>query len=340
MGVSSSDLSLDLLREMYRTMLRIRFFEERVGDLVEASEVKTPCHLYIGQEAIATGVCSSLNKEDYAWGGHRSHGHYLAKGGDMRAMMAEIHGKSTGCSRGRGGSMHLLAPEVGILGTVPLVSATIPLAVGSALASKLRSERRVSVCFFGDGATEEGHFHESVNLAAVYQLPVVFICENNFYASHMGLLDRRAKDNICETGIAHGIPGIRVDGNDVIAVYHAAREAIQNARDGKGPTLLECRTYRWRGHVGPSGDMDVGVKRKDELKDWLPRDPVARLSALLQGSGVSKEALRQTEQEVRGEVEDSVAFARRSPYPEKSDLLKHVFWCEKEANADAFPDLL
>jgi pyruvate dehydrogenase E1 component alpha subunit len=340
MGIRSSDVRLGLLREMYRTMLRIRFFEERVSDLVEAGEVKTPCHLYIGQEAIAAGVCSALNKDDYAWGGHRSHGHYLAKGGDMRAMMAEIHGKSTGCSRGRGGSMHLLATGVGILGTVPLVSATIPLAVGSALAAKLRSETRVSVCFFGDGATEEGHFHESVNLAAVYQLPVIFVCENNFYASHMSLLDRRAKDNICETGIAHGIPGIRVDGNDVIAVHQAAREAVQNARDGKGPTLLECRTYRWRGHVGPSWDMDVGVKRKDELKDWLPRDPVARLSARLHDNGLAEDALGQTEQEVRHEVEDSVAFARQSPYPEKSDLFKHVFWCEKEENADAVPDLL
>jgi pyruvate dehydrogenase E1 component alpha subunit len=340
MEISSSHVSLDLLREMHRTMLRIRFFEERVSDLVEAGKVKTPCHLYIGQEAIATGICSALNKDDYAWGGHRSHGHYLAKGGDMRAMMAEIHGKSTGCSRGRGGSMHLLAAEVGILGTVPLVSATIPLAVGSALAAKLRSERRVSICFFGDGATEEGHFHESINLAAVYQLPVIFICENNFYASHLSLLDRRAKDNISETGAAHGIPGIRVDGNDVMAVYHAAREAVQNARVGKGPTLLECRTYRWRGHVGPSWDMDVGVKRKDELKDWLPRDPVARLSAVLHDSGVAEDTLSQTEQEVRDEVEDSVEFAWQSPYPEKSDLFKHVFWCEKEANADAFSDLL
>ncbi len=236
--------------------------------------------------------------------------------------------------------MHLLAPEVGILGTVPLVAATIPLAVGSALAAKLRSETRVSVCFFGDGATEEGHFHESVNLAAVYQLPVIFVCENNFYASHLSLLKRRAKDNICESGVAHGISGVCLDGNDVIAVYHAACEAVRNARDGKGPTLLECRTYRWRGHVGPSWDMDVGVKRKDELKDWLPRDPVARVSALLCDSGVSKLELSQMEQEVRGEVEAAVAFARQSPYPEKDELLKHVFCGEKEVNTHAFPDLL
>src|SRR5207237_8695910 len=192
---------------------------------------------YIGQEAIAAGVCAALEIRDYAWGGHRSHGHYLAKGGNLRAMMAELFGKATGCSGGRGGSMHLVAPEVGILGTVPLVAATIPLAVGAALASKLRDDRRVSVAFFGDGALEEGHFHESMNLAALYRLPVIFVCENNFYASHMSLAERRAEDNITKSGDAHGIPGVVIDGNDVAAVYESARQAVACARQGEGPTL-------------------------------------------------------------------------------------------------------
>src|SRR5205823_14066932 len=204
---------------MYRTMVRVRRFEERVAQLVEAGEVRTPCHLSIGQEAIAVGVCAAVGREDYVWGGHRSHGHYLAKGGDLLAMMAELYGKATGCSKGRGGSMHLVAPEVGILGTVPLVAATIPLAVGTALASKLRGDDRVSVSFFGDGATEEGHFHESLNLAAVYRLPVLFVCENNLYSSHMHLLERRACDNVDRAGEAHGLPSVRVDGNGVVAVY-------------------------------------------------------------------------------------------------------------------------
>src|SRR3989454_6639819 len=189
------DVPSDLLRGMYVSMLRIRLFEERVAELVEAGEIKTPCHLYIGQEAIAVGVCAALERDDYVWGGHRSHGHYLAKGGDLRAMMAELHGKATGCSKGRGGSMHLVAPEVGILGTVPLVAATIPMAAGTALASRLRGDRRASVAFFGDGAVEEGAFHESMNLAAARQLPVVFVCENNLYASHLHLLERRRRDN-------------------------------------------------------------------------------------------------------------------------------------------------
>jgi pyruvate dehydrogenase E1 component alpha subunit len=306
-------------------MLRIRLFEERVADLVESGEIKTPCHLYIGQEAIAVGVCLALKHDDYVWGGHRSHGHYLAKGGDLRAMMAEIYGKSTGCSKGRGGSMHVIAPEVGIMGTVPLVAATIPLAVGAGLAAKLRGSRQVSVAFFGDGATEEGHFHESVNLAAVYRLPVVFICENNFYASHMQLLERRAEDNIWKTGEAHGIPGIQLDGNDVVAVHDAAREAVHRAREGAGPTLIEGRTYRWRGHVGPAWDMDVGVKRKDELKDWLAKDPVARVRTQLLDRGTKQEQLAEVACALREEIEAAVTFARQSPSPEVSELMQHVY---------------
>ena len=315
----------DFLRHMYRTMVRIRLFEEWAADLVEAGEIKTPCHLYIGQEAIATGVCVALEREDYVWGGHRSHGHYLAKGGDLRAMMAELFGKATGCSKGRGGSMHLVAVKVGILGTVPLVAGTIPLAVGSALASKLRGDHRVAVSFFGDGATDEGHFHESMNLAALYQLPVVFVCENNFYSSHMHLLEHRAEDNIHMVGETHGIPAVRLDGNDVIAVYRATVEAVNRARNRGGPALLECRTYRWRGHVGPAWDLDVGVKRKDEMKEWLPKDPIARVRVSLVETGMRQEEFDRVEQEIRGELEEAVVFARESPYPDGGELLEHVF---------------
>jgi pyruvate dehydrogenase E1 component alpha subunit len=314
----------DLL-PMYRTMLRIRRFEECAADRVEAGEITTPCHLYIGQEAVATGVCAALRADDTVWGGHRSHGHYLAKGGDMNAMMAELYGKVTGCSHGRGGSMHLIAPEVGILGTVPLVAATIPLAVGAALAARLGGTDAVAVSFFGDGAMEEGHFHESVNLAAVYRLPALFVCENNFYASHMQLLERRAADNIVETARAHGIPGVQLDGNDVTAVYAAAADAVARSRRGDGPTLLECRTYRWRGHVGPSWDTDVGVKRRDELKDWLPKDPIARARGRLERSGVTPEAFDRMEEEVRQEVAASLRFAQQSPYPGPAGLRTNVY---------------
>ena len=221
--------------------------------------------------------------------------------------------------------MHLVAPEVGILGTVPLVAGTIPLAVGSALASKLRGDQRVTVSFFGDGATDEGHFHESMNLAALYRLPVVFICENNFYSSHMQLLDHRAEDNIYKVAEPHGMPGVRLDGNDVIAVHCATVDAVNRARNHGGPMLLECRTYRWRGHVGPAWDLDVGVKRKDEMKDWLPKDPIARARASLVENGVRQEELERIEQEIRLELEEAVVFARESPYPDESELLDHVF---------------
>jgi TPP-dependent pyruvate/acetoin dehydrogenase alpha subunit len=325
---TAQEPSVETLWRLYRTMALIRSAEETIANMVESKEVRCPCHLYIGQEAIATGVCAALRTDDYVWGGHRSHGHYLAKGGSLKGMIAEILGKVTGCSKGRGGSMHLFAREVGILGTVPLVAATIPLAAGSALASKLRRDGRVSVAFFGDGATEEGHFHESVNIAAVYRLPVIFICENNFYSSHMGLLERRREDNIYKSGEAHGIPGIQVDGNNVLEVLSVALKAVDRARNESGPTLLECRTFRWRGHVGPSWDMDVGVKRKDELKDWLPKDPLKRLGDLLTQRGARADEFDRVSHEIRSEVEDAVRFARQSPFPNVEELTRHVYFSE------------
>jgi len=319
------NVSIERLARMYESMVRIRVAEDRIADLVEAGEIGCPCHLYIGQEAIASGTCEALTEKDYVWGGHRSHGHYLAKGGSLDAMMAEIFGRVTGCAEGRGGSMHLFAPEVGILGTVPLVAATIPLSVGTALASKLRRDGRVSVAFFGDGATEEGHFHESVNIAAVYRLPAIFVCENNFYASHMGLLERRAEDNIVKTAAAHGIAGASIDGNDVIAMYETATAAVERARAGEGPTLIEARTYRWRGHVGPSYDMDVGVTRKDELSEWKPRDPITRAATQLTAAGWDQTQLDAVSARVDAEVASSIARARSAPSPTAADLYTHVF---------------
>jgi pyruvate dehydrogenase E1 component alpha subunit len=318
-------MSRDQLESLYASMVRIRIAEERIGELVEAGEVRCPCHLYIGQEAIAVGVCAALQTADYVWGGHRSHGHYLAKGGDLTEMFAEILGRATGCSSGRGGSMHLFAPDVGILGTVPLVAATVPLAVGTALAAKLRGDGRVSVSFFGDGAVEEGPTHESLNFAAVYRLPVIFVCENNFYASHMALLERRAADNIVDLAAAHGLPGERIDGNDVQAVQAATATAVARARAGDGPTLLECRTYRWRGHVGPSWDMDVGVKRKDELPEWLPRDPIRRLKDALVAQGVAPDRFARIDDDIKSEIETALARARSAPYPTEQELTEHVY---------------
>lgn len=319
------EVSGKLAVRILRMMLRIRVFEEMVGALVTANEIRTPCHLSIGQEAIPAGICAALRQDDSVWGGHRSHGHYLAKGGDLNAMMAEIFGKVTGCARGRGGSMHLVAPAQGIFGTVPLVAATIPLAVGAALSAKLRGTDQVAVAFFGDGATDEGHFHESLNLAALYNLPVVFVCENNFYSTHLTLKERRVKDNIVESAALHGLKGVVLDGNDVTSVCQAAQEAVRRARSGAGPTLLECRTYRWRGHVGPAADLEVGEERRRELDEWQRRDPIAQCRELLSARGVSSDLFDCLEADVRAEVDDAVRFARQSPGPDESELLRHVY---------------
>jgi pyruvate dehydrogenase E1 component alpha subunit len=314
---------MDILLTLYRTMLLIRLAEERIAALVETKEIRTPCHLCLGQEAIPAGVCAALNREDSIWGGHRSHGHYLAKGGDLKALLAEILGKTTGCSKGRGGSMHLIDQAAGVMGTVPLVGATIPIAVGAAFAYKLRGDGRVAVAFFGDGATEEGHFHESLNLASLYRLPVLFVCENNFYSTHMPLAERRPKDNIVQSADLHGMPGVRLDGNDAMAVHEAAQDAVKRAREGEGPTLLECRTYRWRGHVGPAWDLDVGDRRRQELEEWLPRDPIPRLRSRLPGD--SRSSVDLMEQEIRADIDAAVAFAQDSPAPDPSELAQHVY---------------
>jgi len=302
------------LLERWQTMTLIRRTEERIAGMVESGEVRCPCHLYIGQEAVAAGVCAALTTADTVWGGHRSHGHYLAKGGSLAGLFGEVLLKATGCAGGRGGSMHLAAPEVGILGTVPIVAGTVPLAAGAAFAYKLRGEDTVAVAFFGDGALEEGQVHESMNLAALYRLPLVLICENNLYASHLHWSERRVADNLYRAGEFHSVPGEKVDGNDVITVHTAARTAVERARCGEGPALIECRTFRWRGHVGASFDLDVGVERRGELAEWLPRDPLRRLADKLIERGV--EDLAQREQAIEVRIGIAVEEARAAPQPE------------------------
>lgn len=322
----ASRLSTQILLDFYRTMVRIRVFEERVALLVQEKQIVCPAHLYIGQEAIATGACKALRTTDYVWGTHRSHGHYIAKGGDLNSAMAEMLGKETGCSHGRGGSMHLIAPEVGILGTVPIVATTIPMAVGSALASQIRRDGRVSVAFFGDGAVEEGVFHESMNLAALKKLPVVFICENNWYSSHLPLSDRQPSDNIHEKASAYSMPGFRGDGNNVVKVYDAVKLAVERARAGGGPSLLEFRTYRWRGHVGANFDLELGIRTKETLESWMERCPIRTLSEFLtEESVVPADDLMRIDSEVHDEVEESVKFACESPYPLASDIQRFLF---------------
>jgi len=316
----------DLLRDMYESMLRIRLFEEAIAEAATAKEFKGPTHLYIGQEAVAVGVCHALSKDDYVFGGHRSHGHYLAKGGGLRELAAEIFVRETGCSKGRGGSMHITAPHVGMLGTSALVGGGMGPGVGTALASVLLGRDNVTAIFFGDGAIEEGIFHESLNFAALNKLPVLFICENNLYASHLKLEVRQPQPDLYKHAAPYAVPGIRIDGNDIMSVYETAQEAVRRARAHEGPTLLECMTYRWRGHVGPSYDFEYNIRTREDVEHWMTKDPIQRYVDLLAASGVMDEsAKKKIDEGIRREVDDALKFARESPFPAVEDLLEHVY---------------
>ncbi|HET8623238.1 MAG TPA: thiamine pyrophosphate-dependent dehydrogenase E1 component subunit alpha [Gemmatimonadales bacterium] len=314
------------LADALRGMLQIRAVEERIGEMVSTGAVRCPCHLAIGQEAVAVGVALQIRKGDRIFGAHRSHSHYLALGGDMHRLFAEVLGRRTGASRGMGGSMHLLDLEHGLLGTVPIVGATIPVAVGAGLAARFDGAGGVAVSFFGDGATEEGSFHEAMNLAAVLKAPVLFVCENNLFSSHLHIALRQPADSISRYAEAHRIPWLRVDGNDIVAIVEAARSLVEPMRDGGGPGFLEAVTYRWRGHVGPREDEDVGVQRKEDLASWKRRDPIGRLADALVAAGdlVSADVTR-IRHEVRAEVAAASARAERDPYPAAESLLATVY---------------
>ncbi len=317
------------LRDLYKTMLRIRICEESFVDPILKGEIKCPVHLYTGEEAVATGICANLDHKDYIFGSHRSHGHYLAKGGDMKAMVAEIYGKETGCAKGRGGSMHVVDTKVGMMGAVPIVAGTVSLATGAALASKIRKEKRVAVSFFGDGAVGEGILHESLNLAALKKLPIIFACENNFYSTHMPIREiRPSSKEIHELASPYGIAYARVDGNDVLKVYEAAKGAVALCRTGKGPVFLEFVTYRLRGHVGPDDNIQgshTDIRPLKEVESWRKKDPLIRMKRLLLSRGFKPADLEKITKAIEKEVDQAHVFARKSPYPKPSELTKYVF---------------
>jgi len=310
----------DTLKAMYITMLRIRIFEEGIIPLL-SNEIKCPVHLCIGQEAVATGVCANLQKGDYVFSTHRSHGHYIAKGGGINALMAEMYGKASGCARGRGGSMHLASPAVGLLGSPAIVAGSIPLACGTALSSILRKSDSITVSFFGDGATNEGVFYESLNFAALKKLPVIFVCENNLYATHLPVSACLSDTSIYKKAHAFGIPGRRIDGNDVIEVYLAVKEAVATSGSGSGPFLLECMTYRWRGHVGSGYDVGKKLRSQKELDLWMSRCPIKSLEKTLSENGLlSDSEISQMKADIDLEVRDAIAFAREADYPDAKEL--------------------
>lgn len=321
--------SKKFLISLYQTMNRIRLCEESLVEPILKGEVKCPVHLYSGEEAIATGVCAALNKKDYIFGTHRSHGHYLARGGGMPELVAEIYGKETGCSRGRGGSMHITDPEKGFMGSAPIVAGTIALALGAALASTIRKEDRVVVSFFGDGAAGEGILYESLNFAALKRLPLIFACENNLYSTHLPIRECRVKNNIYEIAPPFCVEASRIDGNDVIKVYEAAKKAAENCRKGRGPVFLEFMTYRFRGHVGPDDNIQgthTDIRPKEEIEEWHKKDPIKKYERfLLMNNIIKKEDIARMKQTAEKEVRDAYNYAFKSPYPKKENLSRYVF---------------
>ena len=309
--------------ELYRKMLEIRCFEEKVYDLYGQNLVPGTIHLYAGQEAVAVGVCANLREDDYITSTHRGHGHCIAKGAQLNRVMAEILGKKTGYCKGKGGSMHIADFSVGMLGATAVVGAGLPIAAGAGLSIKLKKTDQVIACFFGDGASNQGTFHEAINMASIWNLPVLFVCENNLYA--MGTHQTRvmAIENIADRAAAYGIPGVAVDGNDVLAVYEAAHEAVDRARKGEGPTLIECKTYRHKGH----SRFDPATYRpKEEVEEWMKRDPIAQFKVkIFEMKTLTEEETNKIEQEVATAVEDAVKFATESPQPAPEEALENVF---------------
>ncbi len=312
------------LLDMYRTMLTIRRFEERCNALYMQGRIPSTLHLYIGQEAVATGVCAHLRDMDYVLSTHRPHGHAIAKGVAPRDIMAELFAKATGCCKGKGGSMHVGDMRVGMPPAIAIVGANAPIAAGMALAQKRKGDGGVTVCFFGDGAANEGAVHEALNMAAVWDLPLIFVCENNLYAASTSFETAFAIEHVADRAPAYGMPGLVVDGNDVQAVYEKASEAIERARQGGGPTLMECETYRLCGH---SRSDPRTYRAKEEETLWQEKEPIGRLAATLKELGLAtEEQLHQMEEEVVAVVDEAVAYAESSPDPEPADTLEDVFW--------------
>lgn len=319
-----AEFSKELITYFYKTMCRIRLFEETVEKLFLEGQIPGFVHLYIGEEAIATGVCANLTKSDYIASTHRGHGHTIAKGADLKRAMAEIFGKKTGLCKGKGGSMHIADFSVGMLGANGVVGGGFNLAVGAGLAISMQKRKDVSVVFFGDGASNRGTFHEAANLAAAWKLPVIFVCENNQYASTTPHGTQTSVENIADRAVGYGMPGVIVDGNDIFAVYEAAKEAVERARNGGGPTLIEAKTYRIKGHF--VGDPELYRTREEVNYQFENNDPIKRFERkALQENLLTKKEMEAIKEEVRKEIEEALEFAQNSPYPHKDELFDDLY---------------
>jgi TPP-dependent pyruvate/acetoin dehydrogenase alpha subunit len=308
-----------MFESLYRSLYRIRRMEEEIARVYPSDRIKSPVHLSLGQEAVSVGVCEALEARDVVFGTYRGHALYLAKGGDMRRLLAELFGKVTGCARGKGGSMHLIDTGAGVMGTSAVVGTTIANAVGYAYALQYRRRDAIVVSFFGDGATEEGVFAESLNFAALKRLPILFVCENNQYAIHTHQSRRQGRLAICERARAHGMPAERIEGNDVLHLFERSREVVGRLRSGQGPAFFEVMTYRWREHVGPNDDFHLGYRTEEEVRPWKEDDQVARLARM-----VDPQKRKSIEARAEAEIAAAFAFAENSPYPEAAELYADV----------------
>lgn len=306
-------------------MLRIRRVEEAIAERYEAQEMRCPVHLSIGQEAVAVGVCAALRQCDGVFSNHRAHAHYLAKDGNLKALLAEIYGREEGCCRGVGGSMHIIDLAAGFLGAVPIVGATVPLAVGAAWAARLRNEDKVIVVFFGDGTFEEGVVHESINFAVLHKLPILFVCENNLYACYTRLSDRQPDRSIHAVAAAHGCQALTAEGNDVQAVYAAAQVAVASLRAGGVPVFLECPTYRWREHCGPSLDDHLAYRPVGELPTWEAACPIKRVAEALSATVEGVRFMTDVAREISAEIDSAFTAALASPLPQAADLPGYLY---------------
>jgi len=312
------------LNIMFRKMLTIRRFEERAIQEYQNGNLYGFIHSYIGQEAIAVGVCSHLRIDDRIVSNHRGHGHCIAKGADMKRMMAEIFGKKTGYCKGKGGSMHIADFKIGMLGANGIVGAGLPIATGSALAAQLEGGDRISVVFFGDGACGEGTFHESLNIASIWKLPIVFVCENNMYGVNTPTSYSMAAENVADRAAAYSMPGVFADGNNLVTVYETTEKAVNRARTGEGPSLIEFQTYRWRAHF--EGDGMPDLRPEDELEEWKKKCPVASMERQLLETGLmDTDELKALDAEIIAQVQEAVEFAKQSPDPDPEDALEDIF---------------
>ena len=320
------------LLSFYRTMQTIRLFESRISELYARGTIPGLAHLYIGEEAVAAGVCAALRPDDYITSTHRGHGHVIAKGAELNLMMAELYGRRTGYCKGKGGSMHIADMNMGILGANGIAGGGLPIAVGAGWSAKWRGTDQVTVCFFGDGASNNGTFHESLNLASLHRLPVVFVCENNLYGISVCQLKHQPITDIATRATSYDMPGELVDGNDVLATHAAANKAVQRARAGEGPSLLECKTYRWRGHHEGDPNQGERYRTKEEIAGWVEKCPIQRLARKLINEKVAtRKGLEAIDREINAAIDAAVEFAAQSEFPTVSEMHEDVYVSEVTA---------